>query len=645
MADTFPVARRRRAAAGCLALAATALGALAAPAAATDVYVAPNGSDAGAGTLTDPFKTLQRAQQAVRAATPSMRSDVVVHLRGGTYRMRAPLALDDALGDSGQHGHDVVWQAYGYGTRDQEAPVLTGGRRIRGWTLVDAGANVWKAEIGRRAPRQLYRDGVRLEQGAIDAIPGTVTRTSTGYTTTSTAPQSWADPSNVELVVTTTGYAQGICGVASVSGDGSGSTITMDQPCWRRLVTHYTFNEADPRAPLELNDAGPIRNSRSFLDRAGTWAIDRATAGAHVVYYRAATGEDPNRARFEAPQRQTLVSGVGTQEDPLHDVAFKGLTFEHATWTRPNRPAGFVGIFGDYFYLGGSPSGGLTEPTTRFDFVPGNLDFRHAQRLLFEGNRFDGLGGDAVDVTGSRDNVFRGNVFEQLAGGAVKLDGLNDGSDAGNLMENNWIHDVGNDYQQSIAVYWEDVVESTFQHNQIDDVPYSGISHTISEAEGHGVQILDNEIFDTVNVLMDGGGIYTSNAQGTSYETGALIQGNEVYEAINPAFAAIDPRGEIGAPNAIYTDVGADWITLRDNVIYDSHQTWGGVFPVRMSFTDNWWDDDDLVFYGETDGLTIEDNTLLDARDPRGDCEAQPACDAILDSAGLEPAWQHLLAP
>ena len=627
-----------------LVLATASLCGIAAAASAdTEFYVAPNGNDGGSGTLASPFATLKRAQAAVRAVTASMSSDVVVNLRGGTYRADSPLTLNSAKGDSGRNGYRVVYRAYGYGTAAQEHPVLSGGRRVGGWTLVDPARHIWRADVGRLANRQLYRDGKRLEQGSIKAIPGRVTRTVKGYETTSRAPRSWADPSNIEFVYTPTGYSQAICGVARIARTPTGTAITMDQPCFRWVSANYTYNEADPTKPLSLQAPSPLRNSRSFLRRPGRWAIDRGTPGHHLIYLRAARGDNPNRHRIVAPVTQTLLSGVGSKASPLHDVSFEGLTFADATWTAPNTSKGFVQVFGDYYYDGGSPSGSLTEPTTRVIFVPGNISFEFTRGLQFEGNRFVHLGADSVTITGSAENVFRGNVFAEGAGGALKLNGLDDGSDTGNLFEDNWVHGVGADYKGSIGVYLEDIVDSTLQHNQLDDLPFSGISQTISEAKGRGVHILDNRIYDVAQVLMDGGAIYTSGSQGPSWGAGGFIEGNDVHGALNPRMEKADPQRKVGAPNGIYTDVGADFITLRENVIYDNHQSWGGVMPKRMRFNHNFWDDDKLIFYGSRRGLRIKANTLLPRTHARARCKRVAACRGILGGAGLEPAWRYLL--
>ena len=48
-------------------------------------YVAPNGNDANPGTITSPFRTLQRARDVVRTVNANMTGDIYVYLRGGSY--------------------------------------------------------------------------------------------------------------------------------------------------------------------------------------------------------------------------------------------------------------------------------------------------------------------------------------------------------------------------------------------------------------------------------------------------------------------------------------------------------------------------------------------------------------------------------
>ena len=46
-------------------------------------YVSPNGNDQSPRTFEQPFRTIQRAKQAVRAINGAMSSDIQVFLRGG----------------------------------------------------------------------------------------------------------------------------------------------------------------------------------------------------------------------------------------------------------------------------------------------------------------------------------------------------------------------------------------------------------------------------------------------------------------------------------------------------------------------------------------------------------------------------------
>jgi hypothetical protein len=62
---------------------------------AAEFYVAPNGNDAHPGTKAEPFATLERARDAVRHINRAMQvqEDMVVVLRGGTYRLNDTLAV------------------------------------------------------------------------------------------------------------------------------------------------------------------------------------------------------------------------------------------------------------------------------------------------------------------------------------------------------------------------------------------------------------------------------------------------------------------------------------------------------------------------------------------------------------------------
>ncbi|QSB01059.1 right-handed parallel beta-helix repeat-containing protein [Methylomonas sp. EFPC1] len=87
-------------------------------AAAQDFYVSPTGSDKLNGlspsvnfwTKTGPFKTITRAQQAIRKlkADGKFNQTITVHVGQGIYRLQAPLEFNDS--DSGLPGQEIIWE-------------------------------------------------------------------------------------------------------------------------------------------------------------------------------------------------------------------------------------------------------------------------------------------------------------------------------------------------------------------------------------------------------------------------------------------------------------------------------------------------------------------------------------------------------
>ncbi|TDD72822.1 right-handed parallel beta-helix repeat-containing protein [Actinomadura rubrisoli] len=597
------------------------------------LYVAPWGKDSWPGTADRPFATPARAQQAVRAKTPRMTSDIVVNLRAGTYALTAPLKMSASAGDSGRNGHRVVYQAYGYGTGAQERVTLSGGRAVSGWRT-DRG--IWRADVGELDTRQLFVNGRRAGRTSMGAgLPGKVTKTKSGYVTDSAAPLSWKRPQDIELVYTlATGYSEGRCGVAGITaGPKNKTTITMDQPCFRRANQIYG-EIADPPGLIPPND---VQNSPSFLRKPGSWYLDRSRPGHHELLYLPRPGEDPRRADVVAPVLESLVSGEGTAKAPLHDVALRGLTFAHCTWRAPSRPAGFPHIIGTWYYVGEDPK------QEKSAGIPGAVAFRAAARVTVEGNHFTRLGTQALELShGASASVVRGNVIEDVSGGGVHIGAIAEepGTYRDNRVENNWVHHVGIDYHGGWGILLNQPHGSTVAHNQVNDVPYSGIVFLNSGGDAKTAdrtRVLNNRVFNAGKVLLDGGGIYSNGPQGPSFAAGAVISGNEVHDTTNPYAENDEP------PYAIYTDDGGDRITVESNVIYRNQHPLGGVEPRRVRFIGNFWDDPRPIWWGPSKEVQIKGNTLLSNDRPQQACQASPACARILAGAGLQPAFRGLL--
>jgi Right handed beta helix region len=452
-------------------------------------------------------------------------------------------------------------------------------------------------------------DGRRARRTALGrGLPGKAIRVRTGYATRTTVPQSCRRPEDMELVFNSAKsgiqYSEARCGVSRIRGDAEWSLIVLDQPCWGNLKKAYDaeFRGLRPAAPTD------VENSLSLLRGPGSWYLDRSRPGRHVLYYLPRRREDPRRVPVIAPVLEQLVVGTGRADARLHDIAFRGLTFSHATWLAPNAPRGFPQIIGSFIY--GS------------NRMPGQVAFRAAERISIEGNHFTHLGGVALVMSrvGSN-NTVRGNLVDDVSGGGVEVRGPG----AGNRIEDNWVHHIGIDYRSSVGIALEGSREATIAHNQVNHVPYTGIwgqSLGISDRARGGLRVENNLVFNAVRAVPDGGGIYLPFAQGTSFDDGAVVRGNVVHHA-----------GDTG----IYPDVGADWVTLERNVLYGSTDAVSGVEPKRIRIADNYWDDGKPFWYPKdtpTDGITLVGNTLLPRADPVASCRADAACTDIVAGAG-----------
>lgn len=619
------------------------------------LYVSADGRDSWPGTKQLPFATLQRAQNEVRTLTPAMNADIVVNLRHGTHELTRPLRLRDAAGDSGRNGHRVIYQAYGYGTPAEEDVTVSGGRRITGWHPFRNG--IWRAEVGDLDTRQLYVGGRRatrasLEGGAPEGPAGDIadlslTEHDWGYSTASTAPQSWMNPEDIEFVYEGAYvWTEARCGVKRITGTALITRIIMDQPCFDWATTIYAtpLQAIWGRAP-ELIDPTSAESSLSFLNEGGEWYLDRKDG---VLYYQPRPDENVRHEAVIAPVLEALVEGEGAEGQPLHDVTFRGLTFAHATWLTPNEPTGFLQVAWSMYYNGGEV--GAEEFPEDEDNVttPGNVAFRHSERIELIGNRFTQLGAEAIEISSSSSgNRVVGNEITDVSGGGIDVGVMAPdvtGDNRDNRIENNWIHDVGVEYRGSVGINVKRTSDTTVAHNQVNELPYSGI---VFEGPGFGEDapeggevetstarqhILDNRVFNTMNVLVDGGGIYASGWQGTSYETGALVKGNVVHDSVNPYNVAI------------YVESSPSFTTVEENVIFRNDHAFGGEFVSDVIVAGNFWDDDQPSHrFSPPERVTLEDNTLLPRDGFEAACAALAACAAIDADAGPTPPYSARL--
>jgi hypothetical protein len=275
---------------------------LAAPATAapdTAIYAAPDGF--GRTCVKYLPCTLQTAVDRLRGGS-------VLYLRGGTYRLTDTIELDRS---------DVSIRAY-----PGEKPVLTGAKRITGFTMHDPAKNIYVARMPRGVDtRQLFVDGTRAERARTALNSATFTATATGFTTPDPNFANVTNQRDVE-VVQENKWKHMRCPLSSITATTAGSNLVVQPDCWQDnntavINSQFPFNG---NGLPKLDGVSWVENAYQFLTRPGQWYVDRA---AGKLYYIPLPGQNVAKADVELPLLDTLIEASGTPGhiSPVDDSA------------------------------------------------------------------------------------------------------------------------------------------------------------------------------------------------------------------------------------------------------------------------------------------------------------------------------------
>ena len=96
-----------------------------------EFFVSQEGDDANSGKKDAPFKSINKAKDAVRSQLQAnSRKTIIVNISGGRYYMDTPIVFTSE--DSGKENYPVIYRAI-----DGEEPVFTGSRELKNWQLLN----------------------------------------------------------------------------------------------------------------------------------------------------------------------------------------------------------------------------------------------------------------------------------------------------------------------------------------------------------------------------------------------------------------------------------------------------------------------------------------------------------------------------
>jgi hypothetical protein len=549
----------------CLAAAGISLSAVASAAPAADFYVALNGNDRWSGRLASPnakrtdgpFATIEAAQAAVRRLRSSQTkpTPVTVLIRGGVYELPAPITITPD--ESGSAGAPTVYAAY-----PGERPVLSGGKRLTGWTRNGNRLRLMIPEVRDGAWRfeQLFVNGERRYRPRLPKE---------GYYSieAEAAPSSAAQGK---------GYDRFVFRDGDIRADWA-NRDAVDVLCFQSwTMARLRIKEVDTAsrtvqfvAPtlsavwfFALNQGARyiVENVREALSEPGEWYLDTRTG---VLEYLPRAGERPERLDVRAPRLERLVEFAGdvARRRWVTHVELRGLTFAHTNWVCP--PEGYQAPQAEV-YLGAAVSA-VGARNCKLQ----SCEIRH-------------VGAYGVEFGAAcKEDVVENCTIVDMGAGGVKLGEAAAAGDPELLsgwhtVRNCLIAHGGRMHPAGIGVWIGSSPYNLVAHNEICDLYYSAISVGWSwgyapSAAHHNTLEYNYAHHIGQGVLSDMGATYTLGAG-----EGSVQRYNHFHDVESYAYGGW----------GIYFDEGTTGMLAENNLVYNCksagfHQHYGRENIVR----------------------------------------------------------------
>ena len=555
---------------------------------ADEIWISPKGSDFNDGTRQFPKATLtsalRQAREWRRTEDNRIQGGITIYMEGGTYAFYEPVFIRPE--DSGTKESPTIIRSVG-----DEKVILSGGISINGWKKQ---GKVWVADVpafnGRPLDfRQLWVNGKKAVRARdvedfekMNRICSVDEKNEILYVPAVSIRRLIDNKGNLKAKYAEMVLHQMWCvanlRIRSVEVQGDSAAIRFHQP-----ESRIQFEHPWPHPMVTTdghNSAFYLTNARELQDVPGEWYHD---IDARKVYYYPREGEKMQEAEVIVPAVETLVRVEGTLDRPVCHIRFEKITFSYTTWMRPSEK-GHVPLQAGMYLTDGY----RIDPKMQRNYLNHPLDNQGwlgrpaaavrvvaARQIDFERCRFEHLGSTGLDYEEAvQGGVVRGCLFRDIAGNGLLVGSFSPAAHETHLpynpadrrevctqqqINNCYFTEIGNEDWGCLAIAAGYVGDVNIEHNEISEVPYSGISlgwgwtQTVNCMRNNRVHA--NLIHHYAKHMYDVAGIYTLGSQPKSYVTE-----NCVHSIYKP--------GYVHDPNHwfyLYTDEGSSFITVRDN--------------------------------------------------------------------------------
>jgi hypothetical protein len=536
---------------------------------ALDIPVFP-----GANSL---HEALREAREARRLNKIAAGEPVRILLKGGIYPLYEPVFIRPE--DSGTETSPTIIEA-----APGETPVLSGGMEITGWKKE---GKYWTAQVpefegnsflfrqlwinGKKAVRardvstfdQMNRIRFNDKENQILWIPAS-------------AAAKIKKAENAELIIHQM-WAIAVLRIKSIVFQGDSAGIKFHQPEARIQFEHPW---PQPMMKDGRQSAFYLTNALELSDEPGEWYFDKRL---RKLYYMPLPEDNIHTLDARIPVLETVLEIAGTLDRPVQHIQFKGIHFQHTTWTRPSEK-GHVPLQAGMYLLDGyklrppGAPGNFNKGIENQAWIgrpPAAVKVSAGNYTVFENCVFEHLGSAGLDfVYGTHHDRVEGCVLKDIAGNGMQIGRFADPGMETHLpydpadereicthqwIVNNRITDVSNEDWGCVGIAAGYVRDINIEHNEISEVSYTGISlgwgwtKTVNCMKNNRVHA--NYIHGYAKHMYDVAGIYTLSVQSKSD-----ITENRVERIYKPPYAH-DPEHWF----YLYTDEGSSFITVRDN--------------------------------------------------------------------------------
>lgn len=552
------------------------------------------GHDYNDGSLKNPLASIKKSKEVVRSLLTASRpgDKIIILILGGIYYLNEPLKF--SFEDSGGN-NDVSIE---YKAFRNEKVILSGGIELpKKWVKVSRNNDIWRLDLkdvpdsiynlAEQPIRQLFLNEKPLSRSSSSRLfcIGPIDKYFEAVKTYRFDLAAKLRESSLEAFCT---FKFQDNDLLDLDDEENAEILVYHswEASWHKIFkvdkvaksVYLTNPFRYPSGFFGGRETYKIENSRKYL-KPGTWYYSLKEKS---LYYFAQPGEIPNSGSFIVPKLENLISFVGDPH-PVKNISLTNIQFSHTKdrWginTGDNFSKSYGKLYdGLNMKVGYSSSQGAPD-CGQAVYLFGTSNIR------LQGCSFRNIGAYAINISSySHNNTIESCTVVGAGGGGIIIGTKNNplydsnpkmSSPSKNKIVKNLIQNIGTLHPSSIGILILHASSTEVRSNSLKNLPYSAISvgwsFGFEKNMNYKNVVSRNKIYNAMQELADGGGIYTlGRLEGSVFSKNKILKVNRSVYAIG------------GDNSSMFFDEGSSAFKVVDNVFEST------TLPIRYNKADS----------------------------------------------------------